>query len=1007
MINRRRPIQSIVAGRKMFSNGGVVPPPMGAPPMGAPPMGAPPMGILNSSPELAQAASFSQPPPTLVDSMVNEGTAGYGQGLQDSTAMNAAPVPMAQGGLASEDMMAKGFFNGGVQYGINPRNPPRALGAGVRSSRPSPYTPRRGPVSISADDIGMAYAAGEGIPSKTSSLMKWLGSPALGEAPKTPSLVDALAEASGPNYSVGSIGGPEGDVGRRVPIYNPESYVGGEIVGVEQPSSGSSDPTQAEQLSSDPVQIARVFDDPKLDFTVPAIDSRSNDLKAIPLNYLLGESKEAASERWMSTGPLDTELRPGESRAGMGARVSVGVLGDAIDTIAIGFSNALKSVFGADFAQKYTDFDLGSLATVTAEMEKRHPDLAEEIRELATRIISRDPEIDAIDLKGMVSKALSNKYEIGPHTDVVNQVAEEQAKFRDEGLADETGKIKPFTEEEIKERFDYGPGDETEGPIPLSPEEIEQQFGTASGLADETGMPIPRSEAEMDEIRQQEAARAAARAEAARAAETEEFGTALTEAEEFADDEDYAAMVERMYQDDLLMDAPTTANTIEQNKALLRNISASRKKADAQFNKTKLSKSDARNTLEQHISDFKGAMPEYEGSTSFEDGMAILEAGLKIMAGKSPHAIENISKGAQGLFDRIAKNAKEKRAYDRQIGLSAAKYGLEAQRADIAQDRADRRQIWFFYDQTKKDKDNPYGTLVPVSRADLFANGGKLPPGLVDKDLVSKTIVSANANAKILKKSLTTAVTNYQIGDKEADRYVKSLSKAQKALVQSESGIALLGLAKARIAAENLGSFGAGFNELLRRTATGINMPWAKRFTKGKYTNISQARSDVNIALQELIKASLGSTQAANSISNKDVKLLADAYVDSAFTEKGVWNFFGMDMNALGGRLDKAIGVFRERQQDSLRTYDRVQARLEKMESAIARGQKAGLVVDQGPFDRSQFDPYLSAMKPYVSKLRSKGKVPQQNIVVGKSLTTPTGSFVFKDGKYNFTPKSN
>ena len=110
MINRRRPIQSIVAGRKMFSNGGVVPPPlgappMGAPPMGAPPMGAPPMGILNSSPELAQAASFSQPPPTLVDSMVNEATAGYGQGLQDSTAMNAAPMPMAHGGLASEDMI--------------------------------------------------------------------------------------------------------------------------------------------------------------------------------------------------------------------------------------------------------------------------------------------------------------------------------------------------------------------------------------------------------------------------------------------------------------------------------------------------------------------------------------------------------------------------------------------------------------------------------------------------------------------------------------------------------------------------------------------------------------------------------------------------------------------------------------------------------------------------------------------------------------------------------------
>ena len=149
MINRRRPIQSIVAGRKMFSNGGVVPPPMGAPPMGAPPMGAPPMGILNSSPELAQAASFSQPPPTLVDSMVNEATAGYGQGLQDSTAMNAAPVPMAHGGMASEDMI-KSYRHGGVHVdsgGATIPSPnesvqaPRIQGSSLYSSgyTPNPY----------------------------------------------------------------------------------------------------------------------------------------------------------------------------------------------------------------------------------------------------------------------------------------------------------------------------------------------------------------------------------------------------------------------------------------------------------------------------------------------------------------------------------------------------------------------------------------------------------------------------------------------------------------------------------------------------------------------------------------------------------------------------------------------------------------------------------------------------------------------------------------------------
>ena len=147
MINRRRPIQSVVEGRKLFANGGMATqqpmggpppppmnqpmggplqmggppmggppmgappmggPPMGAPPMGAPPMGGPPMGILNSSPELSQAASFTKSPP-LLDSLVNEMASGYAQGLADKTAMNAAPVPMAQGGIV------QGFSNGGYR----------------------------------------------------------------------------------------------------------------------------------------------------------------------------------------------------------------------------------------------------------------------------------------------------------------------------------------------------------------------------------------------------------------------------------------------------------------------------------------------------------------------------------------------------------------------------------------------------------------------------------------------------------------------------------------------------------------------------------------------------------------------------------------------------------------------------------------------------------------------------------------------------------------------------
>lgn len=60
-----------------------------------------------------------------------------------------------------------------------------------------------------------------------------------------------------------------------------------------------------------------------------------------------------------------------------------------------------------------------------------------------------------------------------------------------------------------------------------------------------------------------------------------------------------------------------------------------------------------------------------------EKGYRFIEAGLRVMAGQSSNAIENISNGLKGLGAEFAKDEKEKRAYDRQVDLSAAKYGLE------------------------------------------------------------------------------------------------------------------------------------------------------------------------------------------------------------------------------------------------------------------------------------------------------------------------------------------
>jgi hypothetical protein len=85
-----------------------------------------------------------------------------------------------------------------------------------------------------------------------------------------------------------------------------------------------------------------------------------------------------------------------------------------------------------------------------------------------------------------------------------------------------------------------------------------------------------------------------------------------------------------------------------------------------------------KSAMAKAVEDFKSAMPEYEGMSESEKGYAIMEAGLRIMAGKSSDALTNIAEGLKGLGPKFAKDAKDKRAWNRQIDLSAAKYALSS-----------------------------------------------------------------------------------------------------------------------------------------------------------------------------------------------------------------------------------------------------------------------------------------------------------------------------------------
>ena len=76
----------------------------------------------------------------------------------------------------------------------------------------------------------------------------------------------------------------------------------------------------------------------------------------------------------------------------------------------------------------------------------------------------------------------------------------------------------------------------------------------------------------------------------------------------------------------------------------------------------------------------------------------------------------------------------------------------------------------------------------------------------------------------------------------------------------------------------------------------------------------AEFEANVRQAFQKLIPVSLAGVQSANSISNKDVQFLADAYIESAILQGGVFNLAMIDEDVLAKKLGGVINEFRRNQ---------------------------------------------------------------------------------------------
>jgi len=184
--------------------------------------------------------------------------------------------------------------------------------------------------------------------------------------------------------------------------------------------------------------------------------------------------------------------------------------------------------------------------------------------------------------------------------------------------------------------------------------------------------------------------------------------------------------------------------TVEEDKSPAESVAET-------FGKKDMSEKEATKTIADFKKEFMDEMPEYEGMSEAEKGFALMEAGLRVAAGESPNAITNVAKGLKGLGAQFAKDDKEKRAFNRQVALSASKYAL--QKVNVDRDRLKAFQ--------EKEKDivqvmNPEtGDVKTITKADLRT--GNIPKGyLATKDpygdyikgvKATKDLIVAKANA--------------------------------------------------------------------------------------------------------------------------------------------------------------------------------------------------------------------------------------------------------------------
>jgi hypothetical protein len=320
-----------------------------------------------------------------------------------------------------------------------------------------------------------------------------------------------------------------------------------------------------------------------------------------------------------------------------------------------------------------------------------------------------------------------------------------------------------------------------------------------------------------------------------------------------------------------------------------------------------------KNVIDDIIKQFTDRAPKYEG---LNQGLAIAKIGFAMAAGESPNAMTNIAKALSDGADMLIKDKDKKDAFNRQIQLTALQLGM----TEAAQERQLERSLEFqtadyvlmpgekyTYPDGRTITGGKEGTTISLNKSDILKNG--LPDGVQGTAIASALLSKKAAYEAALAKLKTDAIKGKTLkSPKEITDHVDNYSKSVDDVIQSNNMLHLTRQVMVKNAKGEITGFRPGFNSLVGKAmaAAGVDAT--------AYTSRDEAIADLRKVFQKLVPLTLGKDQSANSISDKDVNRLADAFMSQGILDGGILSLMTTPANVLNSKLSGILVEFENAQ---------------------------------------------------------------------------------------------